>query len=32
MKRILYNTWYFYNRIDGRHNIVSYLRWMMAVI
>lgn len=32
MRRLWYNTWHFNSRIDGRHDVLSYLRWMREVM
>lgn len=35
MKRFMYNTLYFYKRINRKHNIhdiLSYIKWMKAVM
>nr|DAO26672.1 MAG TPA: hypothetical protein [Caudoviricetes sp.] len=32
MKRFIYNSWYFYTKLDGRKDFASYVKFMLYVM
>jgi hypothetical protein len=32
LKRLIYNTYYFLKKCDGKHNVSGYLKFMNAVM